>query len=1019
MPQPLQLSRYPRRPARKILSMVSLLVAVLLTPLTWSAVPGAARDMTSRVVLPSATSAQGYASGQRPFLVNKPFAETYQQSLWVNSFFDHKLPIQTAESNTNIPTNSRDAATTTNFLGTSTTGTITDCILGASCYSGHEGIDYNLSAQSVIAPANGMIRVGHESGSCRVWIDHDASDPGGSAYSFSTLYMHLSRIADAPAEQQNRPGRLAGLSWREGDKIKAGEVIGTSGNDPCGGSSTGSHLHFGITDGSVGGRNSIHIFDPFGWWSNAADPWANAQLSTTIDNIPLAQRPTQRPTRSLWAWAAPPRPAKDAPGYWGDGIEAQTDDTDASFQKFGPSSRWTGFRTGWKAIATDVSGGVQPIGTGAWVSPSIAEETDTTKKNWAVWGLHVPADGQYRLQAHFPKLPTDIAIAPTALAHYTVYIPTTDTSYTIQASGPINQLANNEWRDITDTNNGAVVTLRANTVVLVTLSDVTGSGHENEAVIFDALRLRAEAPVQPPAPTRTGRVGFAIDNSSSMQQQGKLSAVKTALPPWVDQLAASGAQFAYALEPFVDDTPPVQQTADPAQIKTWVSGLSGNDNGRPNSDCPEESLGAIQKLAPFVQNGNMLFFTDDLPHAPVLGTIAAYSALASNKVKLHAIILPKSCFLDSNNDPAGWLPYRFLASITGGTYQQVTTDKTAAALQIVLHEMQAQAQLGSVTPAAPVAARTTIQSSTLITYPIMVDDTVTQMNALLNILSGSFTLTLTRPDGTPVNTIDPDVIFTDSGSAQYYQISSPTPGIWHAAVSGDGDYRFSTSADSPLQFTYLGDTRGALGVAMELMARLTGPAASATFAIEQTDAQTLAPVTLHDDGRGNDLVAGDSLYTGWYTPTQLGDFHLRVAGTTTTGGSYSRVDSRLIRIQGLRVIAPPSINGTPGTSHALHFQVANLESTPQTYQLSATSTAGWIQQNPASSVTVPAGDTADVTVTIAVPSAVPDGSIDTIWLTATKQADGTIIAEDATHVFTADAESPTLPSSLFLPLTRR
>lgn len=994
-----------RMQAIPMTAFVILLITIFLLPH-----PGQQSALAGRATAnsPVATSAQGYPSGQRPFLTSKPYAASYTQPLWINSFFDHKLPgYSYVENNTAIPSDLHDPTHAMHFLGTNLAEVNGSCTLGASCYSGHDGIDYNTGTQEIIAPADGVIRLGSESSACLVWIDHDASDPLDNTNDFSTLYMHLSSIGQAPDDQRTRPDRSPSTTWVKDDRIKAGQVVGISGNEPCGGTSDGAHLHFGIAAGAAGDRGNPQIFDPFGWWSATADPWIDSRLPALLHG-------SWQPARSVWAWAAPVNPGAGQPGAWDAEVLAQTDDTDASFQQFGPWTR-RAILSGWNALLPNAAANVVPIGSGAWWSRSLQKDAAGTQQNWAIWGLHVPADGQYRIQAFLPNLPPGSPNA-TSTARYTVHIPTDDTTLSIWQSGAINQQATNAWHDIVDQNNQAVFALRANTVVLVVLSDVTGAA--DEAVLFDALRLRAETPVQPPPPpTATGQVGFAIDNSSSMREQGKINAVKAELPFWINQLTATGVRFTYALEPFANNTPAVQATTDAEQIKAWIAGLTANDNGIFNGECPEESLGAIAKLAPFVKDGNMLLFTDDLPFAPFTQLAPTFNALSTNKVKLHTIVLPKTCNFGSGNNPAGWLTYRFLSFISGGTYQSVTTDKTAAALQIVLSEMRAQGQLSVATRSA--TSTTAIQSTTAITYPIEVDSTITQMNALLNILSSTASLQLLRPDGATVSPLDADVVYTDSGSAQYYQISNPTPGTWSAMVISDGEYRFSTSAISTLQFAYLGDTRGTPGAVMELAARLNGPTASANFTLETRDGQPVAAVTLHDDGKLNDLVAGDGLYMGWFTPTQRGDLRMRVTGTTTMGGTFSRVDSRLIRVQGLRVTAPPARTVANGSTTTLSFTVANLDDTAQTYMLSATSNSGWIQIAPPASVTIAAGGSTTINVTIKVPANAAPNSIEKIWLTATLQTDQTIIGEGSVTLFTTLPEEAGSFYSLYMPLARK
>jgi murein DD-endopeptidase MepM/ murein hydrolase activator NlpD len=952
--------------------------------------------------------AQGYTGNLRPFLVYKPYTETSAAPFWVNSFFDHRLPLYAGEARTTIPADLRDStrATVVNFLGQSVPdpGEATRT-LGVNSYSGHDGIDFR-SVQwerAIIAPAAGVVRVGADiphpddstrDNSCLLWVDHDASDPLDNTDDFATKYMHMSRIAEASAEQLARPGRNPEYprEWSQGDRVQAGEIIGYTGDVDCGGDSDGQHLHFGAAVGSVAGYQAPQIFDPFGWHTAAADPWLDDRLSSISGLF-------NRPARSLWVWAAPVNPAQGQPGYWGDDIAAQTDDADASFQRFGPADRRTG-AAGWNAILRSETEGVLPIGAHAWRSGPKPPGA-TVFPNWAIWGLHVPADGQYRLQVHLPRLPAGLTAA--SQVAYSVTVPISDTLVEHWWSSPFSQQADNTWATLARSSDGATIfNLRAGSVVLLRLSDEVAAA--GEVAVFDAARLEVIATT--PLPGQVSQsVGFAIDNSSSMIAAGKLSAVKAALPPWIVQLSQQGLAFHYALEAFAENTPPVQQTTDPVHMLNLINGLSGNDNGIGNFDCPEASLDAIAQLAPAVPGGHMLFFTDDLPKSPATKTGGALVSLLANRVKMHAIILPKTCNFGTGNDPAGWLAYQLLSFVTGGTYQSVTTDRTDEALVIVLNEMRAQAQLGaqgSGSSAGSLLAEGPTAASTL--YPIPVDPTVTELNVLLNILSGTASLNLTDPAGTLVTSATVGVTYVNSGAAEYYQVANPAPGTWQAEVLGAGDYRFSSSADTALQFAYLGQADGPPQQPVELAARLSGPFGSANFAVEQVDTSLPTPVVMRDDGRGNDFTAGDGLYMGWFTPTQVGDYRLIVTGQTTSGAAYVRTDSRLIRVLGIQLTGPSAIVPTPNVVTPLRFSLTNLDPAAQTYLLGATSSNGWIYQGPPGSIQVPAGGTVTVTLSIRVPTTVTPNALDLVALVATRQSDSTVLSRASTLVSAPPAE---------------
>ncbi len=115
-------------------------------------------------------------------------------------------------------------------------------------YDGHDGWDYGLYYENVLASADGVVTyAGWNVAGCpkcgfgqEVRIDHGNG--------FTTRYAHLSAV---------------GVSV--GQHVRRGQVLGTSGNT---GSSTGEHLHWGVylTDGFI-------AVDPYGWAGDDPDPW--------------------------------------------------------------------------------------------------------------------------------------------------------------------------------------------------------------------------------------------------------------------------------------------------------------------------------------------------------------------------------------------------------------------------------------------------------------------------------------------------------------------------------------------------------------------------------------------------------------------------------------------------------------------------------------------------------------------------------------------------------------------------
>ncbi|PZS02069.1 MAG: hypothetical protein DLM70_10820, partial [Chloroflexi bacterium] len=111
-------------------------------------------------------------------------------------------------------------------------------------YDGHNGYDFGISYQPVLAAGDGTVTFADWNGSSpsegygqMVLIDHHNG--------YVTLYGHLSKI-----------------EAHEGQKVSAGQEIGISGST---GNSSGPHLHFSVFD-------NCRVTDPYGWTGNGGDP---------------------------------------------------------------------------------------------------------------------------------------------------------------------------------------------------------------------------------------------------------------------------------------------------------------------------------------------------------------------------------------------------------------------------------------------------------------------------------------------------------------------------------------------------------------------------------------------------------------------------------------------------------------------------------------------------------------------------------------------------------------------------
>lgn len=167
----------------------------------------------------------------------------YYGSEQVNCVFDHEYPIYfTGEKDFGEPISStvvHNDGVRRPEGGIGTPG----------CYSGHDGVDYGLVYENILAASSGNVgrarwanAQNHQRGlGLFVRIDH--------ASSYSTSYGHLSAV-----------------SVQEDTQVAVGQVVGISGTS---GNSTGPHLHFGTT-------GAANVANPYGWIGSpeiSVDPW--------------------------------------------------------------------------------------------------------------------------------------------------------------------------------------------------------------------------------------------------------------------------------------------------------------------------------------------------------------------------------------------------------------------------------------------------------------------------------------------------------------------------------------------------------------------------------------------------------------------------------------------------------------------------------------------------------------------------------------------------------------------------
>jgi murein DD-endopeptidase MepM/ murein hydrolase activator NlpD len=273
-----------------------------------------------------------------PFL-RLPFEQLPNDFYRVNSFFDHQAPRTFDDYLVRFDGKGFNSASFNN------------CTLRVSCYGGHNAIDYATPSGTPI----------HASAAGTVVYRYLNKDPNQGAVDSGLIIDHGNGYRTTYWHQDE-------IYVKQGDVVAQGQLVGLSGNI---GKSSGAHLHYGLrrTEGSKD-------VDPYGWWSNSADPWGD----------------------SFWAWQG---------DQVADAGESQTQ------LFYGPY--W--YREG------------RGYNNESWWTQGVNEAIKST--NWAIWGMFINTPGPYRVYAYWPKDPD-----ATTSATYHVYQGSIENPVTVnQAEG--------------------------------------------------------------------------------------------------------------------------------------------------------------------------------------------------------------------------------------------------------------------------------------------------------------------------------------------------------------------------------------------------------------------------------------------------------------------------------------------------------------------------------------------------------------------------------------------------------
>lgn len=469
-----------------------------------------------------------------------------------------------------------------------------------------------------------------------------------------------------------------------------------------------------------------------------------------------------------------------------------------------------------------------------------------------------------------------------------------------------------------------------------------------------------------------GTLGFVVDDTGSMGPD--IAGVRAAVQQIVNRVAGTeDAPDNYVLVRFGDpDVGAPFKTSNPAALLSAVNALFPSGGG----DCPELSqAGLLSAISASSSGAKLYLFTDaSAKDSALAGNVAA--AANAKKISINYVVTG-SC---SPIDPA----YIRVAQETGGQLLFIARSEVGQIFHLIEPSLS-----GDLRPLLTLNDRF---AGTANSYSVPVDGTVRRVMFSLSADSLS-SLTLRRPDGDVVLPGDPGVVYTPLSTARIYTVEAPDPGAWTITASGTGALSLSVFGNSPIDFSDAAfvelrgreeheglfplDGQPVVGETGLLRARLHGPVAEVAFERVALDGTLIGSLALqagaHDDAALDEFTGA----------LQIDDqpFRIHATGTTAQGDVFRRAFAPVFRGQTVKVVALDQARIlVPGTAATMRFEVSNLGAAGS-FRITASDEARWVGSVAPGLLSLGAGETGEVTVSLAVPSS-PDRDVDVLSLFA-------------------------------------
>ncbi len=515
---------------------------------------------------------------------------------------------------------------------------------------------------------------------------------------------------------------------------------------------------------------------------------------------------------------------------------------------------------------------------------------------------------------------------------------------------------------------------------------------------------------------------FTIDTTGSMGDIiGQVQAQAVQIVN--DRLGTDQEPVHYVLAPFNDPaTGPVTSTDDAPTFIGAIEALTADGGG----DCPELSMtGTLQGIGAADEGADDFIFTDaDSKDADLADTV---SSLAVTKdVKIYPAIFGSCAFATAS--PAavrrqsatratamlkGQTGRAFAAAgrrpvprppatpgaITLGdpTYVQVATDSGGQRFFLQRNEAGLITSLANSVVranAVDILAVADALSGAPMSYSVPVDSTLTSTTFSV---SGTPTVTLTRPDGTVVAPTDPGVTFLALSSGAVYTVAGPATGSWTATLNGDQNFSLNVSGEGTLSFdafsfVEVGGRPGhqgfftipgfpIAGATTTAAAELSGSFSTAQFDLRNRAGTVLETLSLTPEPSGTP----GQFFGAVSLPTS--PFVAYVTGQDANNVPFQRVLAKSLPPQTVSVTPPQAQDLAAGGSASYVFTVQNF-GPADNFSFSAADDQGFVSAVSPATLSLATNGSATATVQLQVPSGFMGSTSDTLTATVVGAATG-------------------------------